>query len=111
MKYDPESNRFYIEDVAEVEAVERFHAAEPSYENDAFEIARRVLSSYNGGKEPEEAQVSDLGRRIHAAAAGIANERVERTVGHNFDVLSLSDGVIYVDLSVEPDDYPLVGGS
>lgn len=48
-----------------------------SYEDDAFEIARRVLKSYRSDGEPEDGQVSDLGQRIHKAAADIANEKVK----------------------------------
>lgn len=55
-------------------------------ENDAWEIAKRVLESYNGGKEPEYDQIQDLGVRIYKAAADIANERVEDTIKHQFDV-------------------------
>ena len=46
------------------------------YEDHAFEIAKRVLKSYSD-KEPEEEQVTDLGRRIHKAAADINNEELE----------------------------------
>ena len=46
------------------------------YEDHAFEIAKRVLKSYSD-KEPEEEQVTDLGCRIHKAAADITNEELE----------------------------------
>lgn len=46
-----------------------------AFENDAYEIARRVLKSY--GQDVRKDLVDDLGKRIHRAAADINNERVE----------------------------------
>ena len=58
------------------------------YEDDAFEIARRVLKSYSPDSEPPDELVNDLSGRIHRAARDIANERVEESIRHNFDVPS-----------------------
>jgi len=51
------------------------------YEDHAFEIARRVLKSYRkDDTEPDEETVVDLGKRIHDAAAGIANEEIQHVI-------------------------------
>lgn len=81
-------------------------ATSPDYENDAFEIARRVMKSYSGeDHEPPDDLVTDLAKRIYNAASDIANERIDRDIKDVFDIPSSPGPFPYYPQRVVGGDY------